>query len=170
MSKIIERILCVAMVFTMIISTAVVSEAKYADHIRFSTGNPEEGIVYGRNGDMYIYKYGKKQYGWVEYRRNMYYAYETSRYGVPKGSLATSVYREHNGRIYFFCIDGKMLTHDTNYIKLEKGKFSVRYIYTPGDPTMRYSVKCRRYQRYIKGKWTNVGKNCYPHWMIDKQR
>ena len=120
-------------------------------------------------GDMYIYMYGKRQYGWVEYRYNMYYAYKTSRYGVPKGSLAVDVYRKHKGKIYYFGIDGKMLTHDTKYIKLDKKRFNVRYIYTPGDPTRRYSVNDSHFQKYINKKWVNVGKRCFPHWMIDNQ-
>ena len=169
MNKISRMILCAAMAIMIIFSSAVVSEAKFTNRIYFSTGMPKEGIVYDKNGNMYIYMYGKRQYGWVEYRYNMYYAYKTSRYGVPKGSLAVDVYRKHKGKIYYFGIDGKMLTHDTKYIKLDKKRFNVRYIYTPGDPTRRYSVNDSHFQKYINKKWVNIGKRCFPHWMIDNQ-
>ena len=95
-SIIVAIVLATAMVFIL---CCVCAEAK----------TPRNGMATDRAGNMYIYKHGRLQTGWVHYKGNVYYAHKTSSACYPKGSICKSTYRIRGERMYYFDGKGKRL-------------------------------------------------------------
>ena len=160
--KIMKRLAAAAIIAMIILIMAG------ADRTEAKSRHPWNGIFYdSATGDSYIYKHGRKQYGWAHYKGNWYYAHKKAGNGFSKGSICKDTYRVRGHRMYFFGRDGKRLKKDTGYIVLNKCSKSVHYIKIPGDPNMRFNANHRRYQRRNKGKWEDVGMQVWPYGLID---
>ena len=124
-------------------------------------------------GNTYIEKDGKKMYGWFNIGNKTYYAHKTTSYCYPRGSICKREYRVKNGKMYYFDETGAMVKKNTR--RMPRVTFnkdgSVHYIYAPGlIRRYRYNANHKRYQYYTdKGKWIDVGSQCYPYGMIDWQ-
>ena len=122
--------------------------------------------IYSRNaqGDIYI-----TETGWVTIGSSTYYVHETKSRMYDKNEACRNVYRWKAEKLYYFGDDGRMITKNTHYIKLNKDK-SVKYIYTPGTGHReRYNVAHRRYQEKRKGRWKDVGNQTNLWWCSDWQ-
>ena len=99
-----------------------------------------------------------------------YYGHKTSSALYEAGDLTRASFRIINGKYYYFLYDGRMLTHSTHYIKVNKDH-SVRYIYTPGtQQKKRFNVKLRRGQYKKHGRWiTETGMPYDLYGQIDMQ-
>ena len=121
----------------------------------------------------FIDKDGKRMYGWFKVGKKTYYAHKTTSYSYPKGSICKNTYRVKKGKMYYFDENGVMVKKNTR--RMPRVTFnkdgSVHYIYAPGlTRRYRYNANRKRYQYYTnKGKWVDVGSQCYPYGMIDWQ-
>lgn len=121
-------------------------------------------------------RYFSTQTGYFTVRGKTYYAHKTRSQMYEVGELARSTYRVRSGKMYYFGADGAMLTRKTprdkssRYIDFNKDG-SVHYIYPAGYYTKyeRYNANRHRFQVYKRGKWRDVGMQCYPYGWIDWQ-
>lgn len=128
--------------------------------------------IFDNKGNMFIEKDGKQMRGWFKIGNKTYYAHKTKSHYFPKGSVCTRTYRIRNGKMYYFDKHGVMVTKNTR--KMPNVTFnrngSVHYIYTLYNPKSRYNANRQRYQIRKRGKWVDVGMQCYPYGMIDWQK
>lgn len=158
----IARTVCIwAMLILAIVAFATAASAKTRD-----TG----GIFTGADGRTRRMSKGKPKVGLYRVGEDLYYGHKTSTAQYKRGMVTADAFRIIDGRLYYFCTDGKMLRKDTGYIKL-RPDHSVLYIYTPGTGrTERYNALERRYE--IKGPqgWKLVeGMQYWPEGAIDGQ-
>ena len=99
-----------------------------------------------------------------------YYGHKTKSALYDVGDLTRDSFRIINGKYYYFLHDGKMLTHNTHYIKLNRDH-SVKYIYTPGTRKKhRFNVELRLGQYKKHGRWiTETGMQYDLYGQIDMQ-
>ena len=99
-----------------------------------------------------------------------YYGHKTNSALYKIGDLTRDSFRIIKGKYYYFRHNGKMLMHNTHYIKLNKDH-SVKYIYTPGTGKKhRFNVKLRLGQHKKHGRWiTEPGMQYDLYGQIDMQ-
>ena len=103
-----------------------------------------------------------------------YYGHETASALYNVGDLTRDSFRIIDGKYYYFCHDGRMLTRDTHYMTVRKGhdgKADVIHIYTPGTgKKSRFNVDLRRGQTKKHGRWiTETGMPYDLYGQIDMQ-
>lgn len=120
-------------------------------------------------GNLYIVKDGEIQTGHFRYHGKWYYGHATNS-GNPIGSLTADAFRvDPMNRWTYYQKNGAALRKNTHYIKLNS-KGNVKYIYVPGTrQKQRYNTKLHRYQMKRKGRWEDVGMQCYPWGQVDDQ-
>lgn len=129
----------------------------------------EAKVVRDADGNITIYKHGQMQKGWFRYHGKWRYGHQSKSMAYPEGSVTRSEYREENGRLYYMRNDGSLQTRSSHYIKVNRDH-SVRYIYIPGTGKReRYNCKHHRYQIKRKGRWRDVGMECFPMALVDWQ-
>ena len=103
-----------------------------------------------------------------------YYGHKTNSALYKAGDLTRDSFRIIDGKYYYFCHDGRMLTHSTHYLKVRKGrngKYDVKYVYTPGTgKKRRFNVDLRLGQYKKHGRWiTETGMQYDLYGQIDMQ-
>lgn len=147
----------------------------------FAKSRKKNGIITDSKGYIYIYKNGKKQYGYVKYKGKTYYAHKTGSSKYPKGSVTTDEMRICGNKWYVFSWDGSRYDKD-KYVRLGRFKrvlsikirkdHTVQYMYRNSAINHnRYSTKERRWQEQRDdGKWYSFGMQVIPEGWVDTQK
>ena len=163
-----KRAIAILLLFIAILTVS--ARAEDASDIGLGT----YGIFRDVHDNRYVVQDDRIQYGEIHYRKNWYYAYQTSRGNKPRGSLCTNTFRRLGyNRWRYYNSYGQAMKEDSRYVKLYAfwGKY-IRHIYIPGTNfTLRYSCKKERYERRTKNgaPWREVGMQCY-YWDRDTQK
>lgn len=116
------------------------------------------------NGDIYI-----TQTGWTAVNGAIYYVHATKSQMYDKHEACRNTFRWRGDKLYYFGNDGRMITRNTRYIKLNSDN-SVKYIYTAGTGRReRYNPARKRYQEKHRGKWHDTGNQTNIWWRCDWQ-
>lgn len=116
------------------------------------------------NGDIYI-----TQTGWTAVNGAIYYVHATKSQMYDRHEACRNTFRWRGDKLYYFGNDGRMITRNTRYIKLNSDN-SVKYIYTAGTGRReRYSPARKRYQEKRRGKWHDTGNQTNIWWRCDWQ-
>ena len=109
--------------------------------------------------------------GWVTREGNTFYFHKTNGPYYRKGEPCVNDFKWRGNKLYYFCEDGRMLKHDTKYIKLNRDH-SVHYIYIPGTHhNDRYNARLKRYQKHNRRvHWIEYGMQTSIPWMCDWQK
>lgn len=108
--------------------------------------------------------------GWVTIGKDTYYIHKTNGTYHKRGEPCWDEYRWRGNKLYYFDCNGRMLRHNSKYIKLNRDD-SVHYIYIAGTHhTERYNARTGYYQVKNKGgRWKSVGERSNIWWMCDWQ-
>lgn len=103
-----------------------------------------------------------------------YYGHKTNSALYKIGDLTRDSFRIIDGKYYYFCHDGRMLTRNTHYMTVRKGRnglYDVKYVYYPGtNKKSRFNVDLRRGQDKKNGRWiTETGMQYDLYGQIDMQ-
>lgn len=116
------------------------------------------------NGDIYI-----TQTGWTAVNGAIYYVHATKSQMYDRHEACRNTFRWRGDKLYYFGNDGRMITRNTRYIKLNSDN-SVKYIYTAGTGRReRYNPARKRYQEKRRGKWHDTGNQTNIWWRCDWQ-
>lgn len=116
------------------------------------------------NGDIYI-----TQTGWTAVNGAIYYVHATKSQMYDRHEACRNTFRWRGDKLYYFGKDGRMITRNTRYIKLNNDN-SVKYIYTAGTGRReRYNPARKRYQEKRRGKWHDTGNQTNIWWRCDWQ-
>jgi hypothetical protein len=116
------------------------------------------------SGDIYI-----TQTGWTAVNGAIYYVHATKSQMYDKHEACRNTFRWRGDKLYYFGNDGRMITRNTRYIKLNSDN-SVKYIYTAGTGRReRYNPARKRYQEKHRGKWHDTGNQTNIWWRCDWQ-
>lgn len=116
------------------------------------------------NGDIYI-----TQTGWTAVNGAVYYVHATKSQMYDRHEACRNTFRWRGDKLYYFGNDGRMITRNTRYIKLNSDN-SVKYIYTAGTGRReRYNPARKRYQEKRRGKWHDTGNQTNIWWRCDWQ-
>jgi len=116
------------------------------------------------NGDIYI-----TQTGWTAVNGAIYYVHATKSQMYDRHEACRNTFRWRGDKLYYFGNDGRMITRNTRYIKLNSDN-SVKYIYTAGTGRReRYNPARKRYQEKRRGKWHDTGNQTNIWWRCDFQ-
>lgn len=136
----------------------------YADTVGIQGNRWDERHEAAKNPGTGLYKRGG----------HWYYGHKTNSALYNVGDLTRDSFRIIDGKYYYFLHDGRMLTHNTHYMTVRKGrngKFDVKYIYFPGTGRKsRFNVDLRRGQDKKHGRWiTETGMPYDLYGQIDMQ-
>ena len=116
------------------------------------------------NGDIYI-----TQTGWTAVNGAIYYVHATKSQMYDRHEACRNTFRWRGDKLYYFGNNGRMITRNTRYIKLNSDN-SVKYIYTAGTGRReRYNPARKRYQEKRRGKWHDTGNQTNIWWRCDWQ-
>lgn len=126
------------------------------------------GKVTTPSGDLMIVKNGRVKTGLFRFNGRMYY-------GRKDGTLSRDCLRVFgkgaSARWYYFEHSGKAQRKDSAYIDIRSKNGTVRYIYVPGSGrTQRYNTRTQRYQNKVRGKWYDLGMQCWPYGLVDFEK
>lgn len=122
--------------------------------------------MYSQNGtgDIYI-----SQTGWTTVNGGIYYVHATKSQIYDRHEACRNTFRWRGDKLYYFGNDGRMITRNTRYIKLNSDN-SIKYIYTAGTGRReRYNPARKRYQENHRGKWHDTGNQTNIWWRCDWQ-
>lgn len=129
------------------------------------------GKVKDPDGNIFIVQNSRIRVGAFRWHGKRFYAHTTMSRYYPVGSLTVDAFRRlADGRWYYYQRSGAALMKSTRYVRL-RNNGTVKYIYTPGtNMKQRYSTALCRYQIKKRGKWKDVGMQCFPYGQMDLQR
>ena len=175
----------VAIILALVLLTTPVT-AQTCDLRHAKTEMTAKTGIYVEKGHYYLYKNGRKQYGYIKYKGGYYYAHKTGSKKYPRGSLTKGQFRiERGNKWYAYSInEGRMYTKN-HYIR--KGRFkklidlairkdrTVAYVYNNASTvrgSIRYSTRERRLQRDLSfGQWRTIeGMQFIPSGWVDWQK
>ena len=176
--KILGVIYLAVMIIIILCTVAEAKETKATVEKEFQDKSLAREGEYRSGGNLFIYKRGRLQVGWVRYKGHTYYCHKTGSAKYPVGSATRGEMRVRKGKFFAFQgTTGRLITEDY-YIR--KGRFkrrlslkinrdrSVRYVYNTSAcfGSRRYSTKERRYQEeQMNGKWKTVGMQFWPDYI-----
>ena len=72
----------------------------------------KDGVYTMPDRHIYVFKNGKMQYGWVNYKDQLYYCHKTGSKKYPKGSATVSDFRIIDGKWFYFNGSGEIVKRD----------------------------------------------------------
>ena len=72
----------------------------------------KDGVYTMPDRHVYVFKNGKMQYGWVNYKDRVYYCHKTGSKKYPKGSATVSDFRIIDGKWFYFNGSGEIVKRD----------------------------------------------------------
>lgn len=176
--KAIRSLAIIYLLVMVFIVGATAAEGKVTTEKEFRDKTLSRHGEYWSGGNLFIYKHGRIQTGWVRYKGHTYYCHKTGSNKYPVGSATRGEMRVRKGKfIAFKGSTGQRITKDY-YVR--KGRFkkrlslkmnrdgSVRYVYNTSAcfGYRRYNCKERRYQEeQLDGTWKTVGMQFWPDYI-----
>ena len=161
--KRIARALVVVIIAATIIGAVLITNV-YADTVGIQGNGWDERHEAAKNPRTGLYKRGG----------HWYYGHMTKSALYKVGDLTRDSFRIIDGKYYYFCHNGRMLTRNTHYMTVRKGRnglYDVKYVYYPGTgKKSRFNVDLRRGQDKKNGRWiTETGMRYDLYGQIDMQ-